>query len=369
MDNRISFLAERLVNYSCALKQGEKVLITGIGQDSNPLIQQLIKETYKAGAYPYVDLQEPSITREIVLSCNEEQLEFFAQVELARMEGMDAYIGIRGASNAYEMSDVPQEKLQLYSNITNKVQAHRVNNTKWVVLRYPNASMSQMAKMSQSQFEDFYFDVCNLDYAKMAVAMESLTALMERTDMVRIAGPGTDFSFSIKGIPAVPCCGRRNIPDGEVYTAPVKDSVNGHVAFNTPSLKDGFIYSDIYLEFENGIIVKASGNDNERINEVLDIDEGARYIGEFALGVNPYITVPMADTLFDEKIMGSFHFTPGNAYALAFNGNVSKLHWDLVCIQTPEYGGGRIYFDDILIRDNGIFVVDELLGLNPENLK
>ena len=369
MDNRLQTLADRLVNYSCAVQPGEKVLITVIGHEVAPLLRQLIQAVYQAGGLPYMDLQDSSITREILLSCTEGQLAFFAENELRRMQGMDAYIGVRGASNAYELADVPVDKLRLYNEMTNAPLRYRVDHTKWVVLRYPNPAMAQMAGMSLSGFEDFYFNVCNLDYGKMAAAMEHLKEVMEQTDQVRIEGPGTELTFSIKGIPTVPCAGKRNIPDGEIFTAPVRDSVNGYIKYNTPSLHEGFIYSDVRLEFKDGKIVKASANDNARINAVLDIDEGARYIGEFAFGVNPYIVKPMNDTLFDEKIMGSFHFTPGNAYEDAPNGVASKLHWDLVCLQTEEYGGGRVYFDGELIRENGLFVPERLHCLNPENLK
>ncbi len=236
-------------------------------------------------------------------------------------------------------------------------------------MRYPNGAMAQLANMSTRAFEDFYFNVCNLDYAKMADAMTPLVELMNRTDRVRIVGVGTDLSFSIKGIPAVKCSGLRNIPDGEVYTAPVRDSVEGTITYNTPAVYQGTTYENISLTFKQGKIVNATANYTEKINQVFDTDEGARYIGEFALGVNPYIEKPMKDTLFDEKISGSFHFTPGMAYDTAFNGNKSAIHWDLICIQTPEYGGGEIYFDDVLIRKDGRFILPELDGLNPENLK
>jgi len=249
------------------------------------------------------------------------------------------------------------------------VLTYRVNNTKWVLLRYPNAAMAQLAGMSRAAFEDYYFDVCCLDYAKMSKAMDSLVARLDNTSVVRITGPGTDLEFSIKGIGAVKCDGDRNIPDGEIYTAPVKDSVNGVLSVNTPSEEQGFTYENIRFEFKDGRIVNATANDTKRINELLDTDEGARYIGEFAFGVNPYILKPMKDTLFDEKISGSFHFTPGNAYEEADNGNRSAVHWDLVTIQREDYGGGEIYFDGELIRKDGIFVPEDLLCLNPENLK
>jgi aminopeptidase len=249
-----------------------------------------------------------------------------------------------------------------------EVTNYRVNYTKWVILRYPNEMMANLSKMSTEQFRNFYFDVCTLDYGKMDKAMDALVDVLQKTDKVRIVGDGTDLTFSIKDIAAVKCSGKRNIPDGEVYTAPVKESMNGVISYNTPSEHDGFIFESIKFVIKDGKIVEASSNNTEKINKILDIDEGARYIGEFAIGVNPFILKPMKDTLFDEKIMGSFHFTPGNCYEEAPNGNSSAIHWDLVCIQTPEFGGGEIYFDDVLIRKDGRFVVKELESLNPENL-
>ncbi|MGL5057060.1 MAG: aminopeptidase, partial [Fusobacteriaceae bacterium] len=308
--------------------------------------------------------------REILKGTTQEQLELMAKYELERMKGMDAYIGIRGGDNSTELSDVDSVKMKLYMDYFMKsVLDERVNNTKWVVLRYPNNSMAQLANTSLEDFEDFYFDVCNLDYSKMAKAMDPLVDVLNRTDKVRITGPGTDLTFSIKGINAVKCSGLRNIPDGEVYTAPVKDSVNGVISYNTPSNYQGYTYENIVFNFENGKIIKATANNTDKINEILNTDEGARYIGEFAIGVNPYILKPMKDTLFDEKIAGSIHFTPGQAYKIANNGNNSNIHWDLVLIQRDDFGGGEIYFDDVLVRKDGIFVLDELKVLNPENLK
>jgi aminopeptidase len=237
------------------------------------------------------------------------------------------------------------------------------------VLRWPTPSMAQMAEMSTSAFEDFYFNVCTLDYARMAKAMTPLVELMQKTDRVRLRGPrDTDLQFSIKGIPAIPCDGRVNIPDGEVFTAPVKLSVNGVIHFNCPTIYRGVTHNDIRLVFREGKIVEATSTSTDKLNEVLDADAGARYVGEFAIGFNPHCTKPMKDILFDEKIAGSIHFTPGACYDEASNGNKSDIHWDMVMRQTPESGGGEIYFDDRLVRKDGRFVVPELLGLNPENL-
>ena len=369
MDLRVKQLADVLVNYSCNVQKNEKVLINYEGECCKPLMKQLIKNIYARGGMPYVEMRDSSVTREILLGATEEQMDFLNEYQLMQMKGMDCYIAIRAGSNTSELSDVPSDKLNMYYRKTQPVLDYRVNETKWVVLRYPNESMAQLAGTSLESFEDFYFEVCTLDYAKMSKAMDSLVELMNRTDRVHIKGPGTDLTFSIKDIPAIKCAGEMNIPDGEVYTAPVRESMNGVISYNTPSEEQGFTYENIRFEIKDGKIIKAAANDSERINQLLDTDEGARYFGEFAIGVNPYILNPMKDTLFDEKIAGSFHLTPGMAYEDAPNGNVSAVHWDLVMIQRPEYGGGEIYFDDVLIRKDGLFTLPELMCLNPENLK
>jgi len=370
LDQRIELLAKNLINYSTRIQKGENVLIQMVGNSAQLLTKALVKEVYKAGGNPYLKFVDPRLEREIAFQANVEQLKVRAEIELAEMKHMDAFIGIRGADNASEMGDVPAEQMKIYSKYYQRpVSDERVNNTKWVVLRYPNSAMAQLANTSLDAFEDYYFNVCNLDYAKMSVAMNGLVELMEKTDKVHIKGEGTDLTFSIKDIPVIKCDGEFNIPDGEVFTAPVKDSVNGTLAYNCPAVYQGVTYENIKLEFKDGKIISATSNDTKRLNDVFDTDAGARFIGEFAIGVNPYITTPMKDTLFDEKIMGSFHFTPGQSYDDASNGNSSSIHWDLVCIQTPEYGGGEMYFDDVLIRKDGTFVVPELEPLNPENLK
>lgn len=369
-DPRVERLAENIINYALALKPGDKILIEVNGLQI-PLAQALVRHAYQAGGVPFLSINNHTLQREILKGISQEQAQAMAEWDLARMKEMQAYVGIRAGENASEFADVPAEKMKIYQSYYLKPvhSEQRVPHTRWVVMRYPNASMAQSANMSIEAFEDFYFDVCNLDYEKMSQAMNPLKELMDRTDKVRIVGPGTDLNFSIKGMNAIKCDGHLNIPDGEVYTAPVKDSVNGRISYNTQAVYQGFTYESIVLEFKDGKIVKTTANDTDRIEEVFNTDEGARYVGEFAIGVNPFILTPMKDTLFDEKIDGSFHFTPGSCYDDCYNGNKSAIHWDLVCIQRPEYGGGEIYFDDVLIRKDGRFVVPELEGLNPENLK
>ncbi len=371
IDPRIDKLADLLVNYSCAVKPGEKILIEAIDVP-HVFAGALARKAAAAGAAPLVMLKSNEVNRALMHCGSPLQWQTIAEVERFQMEKVQCYIGARGSHNVSELSDVPADGQKLYEQTVWKTvhQEIRVKKTRWVVLRWPTPAMAQMAEMSTEAFEDFYFNVCTLDYSKMSRAMQPLKAYMERTETVHLKGPGdTDLRFSIKGIPAICCDGRVNIPDGEVFTAPVRDSVNGVIHFNCPTIYRGTTHNDIRLVFRDGRIVEASSTATARLNEVLDSDAGARYVGEFAIGFNPYCTRPMKDILFDEKIAGSIHFTPGACYDEASNGNKSGIHWDMVMLQTPEVGGGEIFFDGKLVRKDGRFVVPELEGLNPERLK
>jgi len=369
IDSRLEKLAKILVNYSVKVKPGENVLVQDTGVEP-AFDRALVKAIHEAGGRAFVSLRDKTLDRALLRDAPPEQVELQARFERERMDEMDCFIGFNAWRNLSSWSDLSGGELDLYNkNIWKKVHIEsRLPGTRWVVLRFPTAAMAQMAAMSEEAFEDFFFDVCTMDYARMSKAMDPLVSYLAKTDKVRIVGPGTDLSFSIKGLPPIKCDGSMNIPDGEVYTAPVKGSVNGVIQYNTPSEHEGFTYENIRFEFKDGKIVKATSNDNERLNRVLDTDDGARYVGEFAFGVNPYITRAMKETLFDEKISGSIHFTPGNSYDDCFNGNRSAVHWDLVLIQTPEFGGGEIWLDGRLVRKDGLFVVPELEGLNPKNL-
>ena len=368
MDPRYLTLARNLVSHSVDLQPGEKVLIHAFDVPENMTIA-LLRAAREQGAHPFVQLQSERISRECVLNGQDPQFESSLKWELERMKEMDAYIALRGSSNVFETSDLPSVDVQRAMKILKPVLDWRVNKTKWCVLRWPTPSMAQQAKMSTEKFEDFYFNACCMDYGRMNRAMDGLVRRMRDADKVSITGPGTDLNFSIKGIDAVGCGGTHNIPDGEVFSCPVKDSVEGHISYNTDTIYQGTSFSGIKLHFKEGKIVKASASSNqEKLNEILDSDNGARFIGEFAIGFNPMIKEPMLDILFDEKIDGSFHFTPGQAYEEANNGNKSQVHWDMVSIQRPEWGGGEIKFDGELIRLDGLFVPDDLKMLNPESL-
>ncbi len=362
-DPRYDELARVLTNYSTKLLPGEKVLIEAF-DIPEAMTVALIRAVRARKAIPFIHQHSSVVTRELVRGATETQYSVLAQLGLDEMQKMDAYIAVRGSHNITELSDVPIDKIKMVGGKLRQVQDQRVKHTKWVVLRWPTPSMAQLAGTSTEAFTDSFFRVCTLDYAKMLPAMRRLKALMEKTDQVHLKGPGTDLRFSIKDIPAIVCGGGHNIPDGEVFTAPVRDSVEGVISYNAPTIYQGTAFDNVKLTFKRGKIVNGESSNTKKLNDILNSDEGARYVGEFALGFNPHILHPIRDILFDEKIAGSFHFTPGQAYEQADNGNRSRIHWDLVSIQRKDYGGGEVYFDGKLIRKNGDFLPKALHGLN-----
>jgi len=362
-DERNEVLARQLLEYSIDLQPGEKLIVDVAGTEALELAKVLIKQATRKGAVPYWYYNDASLQRQWIAHATEEQFRAQANLHLRLMEECDAWLGLAASDNPFDLADVRAEQLRMHQTLFVKPVHHgvRVKQTKWCLLRFPSNSVAQLSEMSRESYEDLYYDVCCLDYAKMSSAMDPLVELLERTALVRVVAPGTDLTFSIKGIPAIKWDGKSNIPDGELMTAPVRDSAQGTITYNTPGVHEGAVFHDVRFDLRDGRIVNATcqGNDG-RLNEILDTDEGARYIGEFALGLNPFILHPSRDVLFTEKIAGSFHFTPGNCYEDASNGNQSAIHWDLVQIQRKEYGGGEIYFDGELIRKDGIFV-DEAL--------
>lgn len=366
-DPRYTKLARLLVEYSTQVKRGDRVLIDLI-EVPDEFGVELMRAVRAAGGVPVVEVRHTRITREVMRETDATHATLLRDLDLYRMKRMQVYIALRGAHNANESSDVPTERLNLYNKTVRPVLDRRLNHTRWVVLRWPTPSMAQSAGMSTESFEDFYFRVCTLDYPRMARAMAPLARRMQAADRVQIKGPGTDLTFSIKGIGAKPCDGLRNIPDGEVFSCPTLKSANGVIQYNTPTIYGGTRFENVRLELKDGRIVGATSNNPARLNEILDTDPGARRIGEFALGFNPHILTPMCDILFDEKIAGSLHFTPGQAYADCGNGNRSAIHWDMVLIQRPEWGGGEVWFDGELIRRDGLFVPADLQALNPDRL-
>ncbi len=365
-DPRLEKLAGNLLDYSLDMQPGEKVLLEG-KTGSLDLMIALVEAAYAREAVPYVHISDARLQRAWLLGATREQMDLRVSWEMQQVNDIDAAVSIMAGENASELADVPPGVMEV-ARLADEPLLDLYLAKKWVLLRFPTPSAAQAAGMSTQGFEDFCLAVSTLDYARMDKAMDPLVELMSRTDRVRIISPGTDISFSIKGIPIQKAAGKNNIPDGEVFTAPVRNSANGTILFNTPSLEEGTTYERVRLTLKDGRIVDADANEPAKLRHILDTDEGSRYLGEFALGLNPCIERPMKDTLFDEKIMGSLHLTPGRAYEDADNGNRSSVHWDLVLIQTPQWGGGEIYFDDVLVRKDGRFVLPELEGLNPERL-
>ncbi len=370
LDPRVRKLANVLIRHSTGLKPGEHILIEGFDVPESILIA-LIEEARAAGGNPHVALRNNRVMRALNESASEDNLKVWASYDLDRMSKMQCYLGVRGSDNVSEMAGIPDDQMKRVARLYQKPVhfEQRVNKTRWCVLRWPSPSMAQLAQMSTKAFEDFYFEVCTLDYAKMDAACKPLAERMKKADQVHLTGQGTDLRFSIKGIGVVPCCGHANIPDGECFTAPVKTSVNGVVQYNTPTIYNGVSFNNVRLVFKDGKVVEATADaNNDTLKAIFDTDEGARYVGEFAIGFNPFIKNAMKDILFDEKIAGSFHFTPGRCYAETDNGNTSEIHWDLVCSQRPEHGGGEMRFDGELIRKDGLFVPSDLQALNPDRL-
>jgi len=372
-DKRNSILAQSLIDYSVKLQPGQILYLEIKGMQTLELGKEIIKYATEKGGVVFHYYNDESLTRQFLKTATDEQMKILADFHLDMMKKSSAYLGLRGSDNPFDLADIDSKQMERFQKIFYKPVhlEERVKRTNWCVLRFPNNAMAQLAETSQEKFEDFYYDVCCLNYAKMSKAMNPLVELMQKTDKVHITAPGTDLTFSIKDIAVVKCDGERNIPDGEVYTAPVRESINGIITYNTPSLHEGVVYNDISFTFKDGKIIKAtSAAFEDKLNKVLDTDENARYVGEFAIGVNPFVLHPMKDTLFDEKIRGSFHLTPGCCYDEAPNGNTSAIHWDLVLIQREDYGGGEIYFDDKLIRKDGVFTDPKLeKAFSEENLR
>lgn len=363
-DPRVAEMARVLVDYSTRIKKGDRVLISAAGFEAAPLVKELYAYCLQRGAeYVEYSFNLPEIDRQFYNLASKKQLEVFPQHKLDFYKTLTAYIGISAGENSMVNATSNQKAMVAYQKLTRPLVDQRVRHTKWVVTRYPTHGAAQEARMSLEEYEDYLFSACNVDWAAESRKMEKLKKLMNKTSNVCLKGPDTDLRFSIKGLNAIKCDGRYNIPDGEVFTAPVKESVQGVITYNCPTIYQGKEFNNIRLEFKDGKIVKAdAGAMTGALNSILDTDAGARYIGEFSLGINPNIRTPMRNILFDEKIFGSIHFTPGQAYDEADNGNRSAVHWDMVRLMQD----GEIWFDDRLIQKNGYFVAPELADLNPE---
>lgn len=362
--NKDKQLAKKILEFSCELEKGQNVMLQLVGLNGIGLLRALVEHARAMGVNPYVQIEDTEIQRMLVETGDKAFWKGQAENDqLPLMKEMDAFVGVRAALNIYEQSEVSKKANKAYADyfVDPVHYKERVNNTNWVVLRYPSEAFAMNAKMPTQKFREFYYKACLLDYTELAEAMKPLQDRLEDTDMIRLEGEGTDIEFSVKGQTWIPCFGKRNIPDGELFSSPILSSVNGHITY-APSVYQGKPFEFVKLVVRDGVVIDSDSSNNEALQEILDTDAGARQFGEFSFGLNPIIEEPMYDILFDEKIYGSNHLTLGNDYEIAPNGNESNIHWDLVCI------GADVYLDDEKVREGRKFIVDDLKGLNPENL-
>ena len=361
---RIEKLAKIIVNHSVKVKENDRVLVLYQGIESMPLVKAIVKEVINNKGVVICDYQNQDITNYVHDNITDSIIDAYKERKKYEVDNFDCFVRICYNKSDYYDKDMNKEMQRKLLEELKPYKEIMVNERRWLLLNYPSIVDSFKAHMTPDEFYNFSLDTMTVDYDKMYNDSKSLKELMEKTDKVRIVGPNTDITFSIKGMPAIICAGESNIPDGECFTAPVKNSVNGKITYNVPSPYHGEVFEHVSLTFKDGKIIEASSNNNEKLKEIFETDEGARYVGEFSLGYNPVIKEPMGDILFDEKIAGSLHFTPGCCYDECPNGNKSNIHWDLVLIQREDYGGGEVYFDDVLIRKDGKFVIPELEKLN-----
>jgi aminopeptidase len=371
--DRLSILAERMVNYSLKLQRGERAMIAA-GHSAMPLVKVFAAECLKVGAIPFTYFMDEELTRLFLSSLPQdndallnESIATYVDPINRMMDGVEAVVVIRSKETDTPYAGTTGKTLMAYQQQFGLLFHRFTNEKKWIVLDWPTPLQARKARISYQAFYKFVMDVSLVDYAALHQAALPAKAVLDAADRIHITGPGTDLYFSKKGINTIIGAAANSYPDGELYTAPVKDSVEGYVTFTVPSNYMGQTFHGVRLELEQGKIVKATckKGSQEALNAILQTDEGASYIGEFALGINPDIRQPMNDIHYDEKIAGSFHFTPGNCYNDAYNGNRSAIHWDQVCMQDPAHGGGEIWLDGQLLRKDGVFVMDIFKALNP----
>lgn len=357
-------IAKTIITHSLELKKGDYLYITVKGTSQQELGKEIEKVAHEMGIRTSYYFRTTAQQKDFYENCTEEELDDFIEKESKIMRECDG-VALLGENVSSNLSAEARKKADRYFlEVHEKIRLKK----KWLLTGAPCMEECNGDENLYNEMMETFISSCSIDYEKMSKAQDALVKRLSKADKVRIIAKDTDLSFSIKGLPPVKCIGDRNLPDGEVFTAPVKDSVNGFITYNLPSKRNGFTHNNIRLDFKNGKIINCCSDHTKELIEAFETDEGARYVGEFSFGINPLVNKCFNNILYDEKISGSIHFTPGAAYDECFNGNKSAIHWDLVQSHTPEFGGGEIWLDDELIRKDGRFVVEDLVCLNPENL-
>jgi aminopeptidase len=365
-DPRIEMLAEVLVNYSIQAKPGDRVLIEG-STLAEPLIKACYAQVLHAGGHPLTNISLPGTDVLFYKYASEEQLKHIPAPRRLAMETYDARIAIIADDNTKALSNADPKKMSIRSKATGELLKLMLERSargemRWVATLFPTSAHAQDAEMSLTEYEDFVYSACLPEaddpvgyWQRFSEWQERLVMWLKGKTRVHVKGKETDLSLSIAGRPFINCDGRMNMPDGEVFTGPVEDSMSGHVLFSYPAIYQGREVSGIHLRFEKGRVVEATAEKNEEfLHKMLEIDAGAKLVGEFAIGTSKTITKFTREILFDEKISGSFHMALGAGYPESGSKNESAIHWDMICDLRE---GGEIWVDDELLYKNGKFVI------------
>ncbi|MDF2520141.1 MAG: hypothetical protein K0R84_769 [Clostridia bacterium] len=353
-DVRVEKLASVLLNHSLKVKAGENLVIRAY-YNAKPLVDEVYKQGIKAGLNVFTHVLISEHTKFFMENATEKQFENVNKFLEAAYEQADAFVVIEAPDNVKHLSKVSSEKNMRHNKAASPL-IKKITNKRWVMTNFPTHSFAQEADMSLEEYEDMLFDATLVDYKQMDREMDKVVEIFDKAETIRIVGKDTDLTFSIKDRKGIKCSGANNIPDGEVFYAPVTNSANGHIYYEFPAIKYGIQVDGIRLEFKDGKVVKATADKNEEfLNKMLDSDEGARYLGEFGIGMNLGIQKFIKNILFDEKIGGTIHLAVGNAYEESGGDNRSVVHWDMIKELRVD---GEIYADGKLVQKNGSFIYE-----------
>ena len=355
MDKRWKELADILVNYSTKVQPRERVMIAMVELEAYPLTHAVYEAAIKARAYPQVQFLSETLRHSIIKYGNQEQVSWAPEIEAYGMEWADVYFGLRGAHNLYEHADISAEVLAANQKVMGKVSTMRWEKTRWCLVRVPNEAFAQQAETGLETITDMFFDACLLDWESQAKAWQRIAQRLEQGSQVRIVGKETDLSFSVAERKWLTLDGRLNMPGGEIFTAPVNSTLNGHMYFEFPGVFGGRLMHDMRLSWKDGRLVEATASSNQDyLHKIIETDAGASQLGEFGIGVNPKLTHFCKDILIDEKIGGTVHIALGRAYPECGGKNVSAIHWDIVKDLRQE---GTVYLDGQAALENSEFLI------------
>ena len=357
VDPRIKKMAQILVDHSTRIKKNENVTISG-SVEAQDLLKEIYKLALKKGAYPFLKVNLPGTSYIYYKNASQEQLKKFPEIAFYEVKRMQVYIGIGSPKNTRELSNVDPKRISLRSTVVEPIADYIVNRKdkiRRVSTGFPTSALAQDAEMSLEEYETLVYGAVNQDWKKLGKRFKNLRDKLNEEKEIRIIGEDTDIKLKVYKKSFVADCGEENLPGGEIFCAPEKDSVNGHIRFTYPAIECGTEVQNIYAEFKNGKCIKATADKNEKfLKTMLNTDKGAKYIGELGIGMNPKITKFTKDLLFDEKIGGTIHLAFGMAYKECGEPNKSALHWDIV---KDLRKNGQIIADGKVVQKNGKWLI------------